>query len=328
MNKYAEDDEVESPLSSSAILMIGGEVGMNRGTAKWKRNVFIASFIIPTFLFFCLFTIYPIVQALLKSFYDWSGSSENMTFIGLDNFKELFKDPIILTAIGNDYFLVVGKVIGIMILATFFAVALTRFGIKGSGFFRGIFFIPNVISVVVIGVLWNFIYNPQIGFLNAFLSLFTGSKVDITWLGFPKHTIWMLLPPTIWAGIGFYMILMIAAIVNIPASYYEAANIDGAGQWSQFRNITMPLIWEQIKVSIINIVITTLNGSFVIVQLMTNGGQPDNSTQVMGSYLYRMAFQQYHFGYGAAIGVMIFIISLITTLTLQRMMRNETIEMN
>ncbi|WP_261301863.1 carbohydrate ABC transporter permease [Paenibacillus andongensis] len=301
---------------------------MKTKSKMWKRNLFIASFIIPTFLFFCVFTIYPVIQALQKSFYDWSGMSENSTFIGFDNFVELFKDPIVLRAIGNDYFLVVGKVIGIMILATFFAVALTRFKLRGSGFFRAIFFIPNVISVVVIGVLWNFIYNPQIGFLNAFLSLFTGNKVDITWLGFPQHTIWMLLPPTIWAGIGFYMILMIAAIVNIPASYYEAANIDGAGQWSQFRHITMPLIWEQIKVSIVNIVITTLNGSFVIVQLMTNGGQPDNTTQVMGSYLYRMAFQQYHFGYGAAIGVMILVVSLITTLVLQRIMRQETIEMH
>ncbi|KRF43437.1 carbohydrate ABC transporter permease [Paenibacillus sp. Soil787] len=301
---------------------------MKTKSKMWKRNLFIASFIIPTFLFFCVFTVYPVIQALQKSFYDWSGMSENSTFIGFDNFVELFKDPIVLRAIGNDYFLVVGKVIGIMILATFFAVALTRFKLRGSGFFRAIFFIPNVISVVVIGVLWNFIYNPQIGFLNAFLSLFTGNKVDITWLGFPQHTIWMLLPPTIWAGIGFYMILMIAAIVNIPASYYEAANIDGAGQWSQFRHITMPLIWEQIKVSIVNIVITTLNGSFVIVQLMTNGGQPDNTTQVMGSYLYRMAFGQYHFGYGAAIGVMILIVSLITTLVLQRIMRQETIEMH
>ncbi|MCD1259094.1 sugar ABC transporter permease [Paenibacillus athensensis] len=300
---------------------------MTTSSKRWKRSLFIASFILPTFVFFCLFTVYPVVQALQKSLYDWSGMSENSTFIGLDNFKDMLKDPIVWRAVGNDYFLVAGKVIGIMCLATFFAVALTRFKQRGSGFFRAIFFIPNVISVVVIGVLWNFIYNPQIGFLNAFLSLFTDEKVDITWLGFPKHTIWMLLPPTIWAGIGFYMILMIAAIVNIPASYYEAANIDGAGQWSQFRHITLPLIWEQIKVSIINIVITTLNGSFVIVQLMTNGGQPDNTTQVMGSYLYRMAFQQYHFGYGAAIGVLILIVSLVTTLLLQRIMRQETVEM-
>ncbi|OMF13191.1 ABC transporter permease [Paenibacillus sp. FSL H7-0331] len=317
----------ESSFDSSAIVAKReGELRVRTRSALWRRKLFIAAFIIPTFLFFCLFMVYPVVQALYNSFFDWSGGSETKEFVGLGNFKELLSDPIMHIAIGNDYFLVVGKVIGIMIIATFFAVALTRFNIRGSGFFRAIFFIPNVISVVVIGVLWNFIYNPQIGFLNAFLSLFTENKVDITWLGFPQHTIWMLLPPTIWAGIGFYMILMIAAIVNIPASYYESANIDGANQWRQFTNITVPLIWEQMKVSILNIVFTTLNGSFVIVWIMTVGG-PDNTTQVMGSYLYQMAFRQYHFGYGAAIGVVILVMSLITTLVLQRLMKRDTIEM-
>jgi N-acetylglucosamine transport system permease protein len=300
---------------------------MNSGTAKWQRNLFIATFIIPTLAFFSLFTIYPVIQGLYYSFFDWSGMSQNKTFIGFGNFKEMFHDPIIWRAIGNDYFLVMGKVIGIMILATFFAVALTRFGFKAAGFFRSIFFIPNVISVVVIGVLWNFIYNPQIGFLNGFLSLFTSEKVSITWLGFPNHTIWMLLPPAIWAGIGFYMILLIAAIQSIPVSYYEAASLEGAGEWNQFRNITIPLVWEQIKVSVLNIMMTTLNGSFVIVWIMTEGG-PDNSTQVMGSYLYQMAFRQFHFGYGASIGFMILVLSLITTFVLQRMMRHETVEMS
>ncbi|MWC29773.1 carbohydrate ABC transporter permease [Paenibacillus sp. MMS18-CY102] len=300
---------------------------MNTGSAKWQRTLFIASFIVPTLAFFSLFTIYPVAKGLYYSLFEWSGMSQDKEFIGLDNFKELFQDPIVWRAIGNDYFLVLGKIIGIMVLATFFAVALTRFNFKLAGFMRSIFFIPNVISVVVIGVLWSFIYNPQIGFLNAFLSLFTEEKVTIAWLGFMNHTIWMLLPPAIWAGIGFYMILLIAAIQNIPASFFEAAELEGAGQWRQFRSITVPLIWEQMKVSILNIMMTTLNGSFVIVWIMTEGG-PDNSTQVMGSYLYQMAFRQYHFGFAAAIGVLILVLSLITTVVLQRLLRNETVELS
>lgn len=293
----------------------------------WQRNIFILSFILPTLILYALFMVYPIIQALYYSLFDWSGSSENKDFIGLKNFVDLMHDPIMWQAIGNDYFLVAGKMIGIMVLATFFAVSLTRFRLKFALFFRSIFFIPNIISVVVIGVLWAFIYNPQIGFLNSILSLITGTEVKTAWLGFPFHTIWMLLPPSIWAGIGFYMILLIAAIQGIPESYYEASSLEGAGQWHQFTHITLPLIWEQIKVSVLNIMMTTLNGSFVIVMIMTNGG-PDNSTQVMGSYLYQMAFQQYHFGYGAAIGVIILIMSLITTTALQRIMRQETVEMN
>ncbi|SEN52434.1 carbohydrate ABC transporter permease [Paenibacillus sp. OV219] len=299
---------------------------MNSSSSKLQRTIFIASFIIPTFVFYCIFTVYPVLQGLYYSMFDWSGMSQNKEFVGLRNFKDLFHDPIVWKAIGNDYFLVVGKVIGIMVIATFFAVALTRFRFKLAGFFRSVFFIPNILSVVVIGVLWNFIYNPQIGFLNGFLSLFTKDTVSITWLGFTNHTIWMLLPPTIWAGIGFYMILLIAAIQNIPDSLYEASELEGANQWQQFRKITIPLVWEQMKVSILNIMMTTLNGSFVIVWIMTQGG-PDNSTQVMGSYLYQMAFQQYHFGYGASIGVLILVLSLITTVVLQRLLRHETVEL-
>ncbi|AZN38754.1 carbohydrate ABC transporter permease [Paenibacillus albus] len=299
---------------------------MNSGSSKLQRNIFIASFIIPTFVFYCIFTVYPVLQGLYYSMFDWSGMSQHKEFVGFRNFKDLFHDPIVWKAIGNDYFLVVGKVIGIMTIATFFAVALTRFRFKLAGFFRSIFFIPNILSVVVIGVLWNFIYNPQIGFLNGFLSLFTKDTVSITWLGFTSHTIWMLLPPTIWAGIGFYMILLIAAIQNIPDSLYEASELEGANQWHQFSKITIPLVWEQMKVSILNIMMTTLNGSFVIVWIMTQGG-PDNSTQVMGSYLYQMAFQQYHFGYGASIGVLILVLSLITTVALQRLLRHETVEL-
>lgn len=300
---------------------------MNTGTAKRQRNLFIATFILPTLAFFGMFTIYPVIKGLYYSFFDWSGMSKNKEFIGFDNFKEMWHDPIVWKAVGNDYLLVAGKVVGIMFLATLFAVALTRFRFKMAGFFRSIFFIPNVISVVVIGVLWNFIYNPQIGFLNAFLSLFTKEPVTITWLGFASHTIWMLLPPAIWAGIGFYMILLIAAIQSIPASYYEAAELEGANQWRQFTGITLPLVWEQMKVSVLNIMMTTLNGSFVIVWIMTEGG-PDNSTQVMGSYLYQMAFRQFHFGYGASIGFLILILSFVTTIVLQRLMRHETIEMS
>ncbi|CAH0120072.1 Diacetylchitobiose uptake system permease protein NgcF [Paenibacillus sp. CECT 9249] len=310
----------------------GRTVNRTPSTMSWKtkRKIFIFIFIVPTFLFFCLFTIYPIFDGLYISFFDWSGSSSraNMEFIGLDNFKELLlHDNIIGWAILNDYFLVVGKAIGIMLLATFFAVAVTRLRMIWSGFFRSIFFIPNVISVVVIGVLWNYIYNPTIGFLNSFLSLFTKEPVTTPWLGDAAYAIWSLLPPSIWAGIGFYMILLIAAILNIPDSIYEAAGLDGASQWQQFIHITMSLTWEQIKVSVLHIVMTTLNGSFIIVWIMTEGG-PDNATQVMGSYLYQMGFRQFHMGYAAAIGVLILVLSLITILSLQRLMRKETYEIS
>ncbi len=291
-----------------------------------RRRLFIAGFLLPTFVLFSIFTIYPLLRGLYLSFFDWSGGSETMNFIGLDNYRELLDDEIIPTAIKNDYFLVFWKVILIMLFATFFAVALTRLKLKEYGFYRVIFFFPNIISVAVIGVLWSFIYNPHLGFLNAFLSLFTDKPVETNWLGDTHLAMWSLLPPSVWAGIGFYMLLIIASILGIPSSLYEAASIDGAGQWKQFTKITLPLIWEQFKTSVIHIVITTLNGSFIIVKLMTDGG-PDNQTQVLGYYLYQMGFKQFHLSYGATIGVLILILSIITTLILQRLLRRDTIEM-
>ncbi|RIX52397.1 sugar ABC transporter permease [Paenibacillus nanensis] len=297
-----------------------------RPASSWRRKLFMASFLLPTFVLFSVFTIYPLLRGLYLSFFDWSGGSETMSFIGMDNYKELFTDPIIPTAIANDYFLIFWKVILILLFAVFFAVALTRLKLKEYGFYRVVFFLPNIISVVVIGVLWSFIYNPSLGFLNAFLSLFTDTPVTTNWLGSAGSAIWSLLPPSVWAGIGFYMLLIIASILAIPSSLYEAASIDGAGEWKQFTTITMPLIWEQFKTSVIHITITTLNGSFIIVKLMTEGG-PDNQTQVLGYYLYQMGFKQFHMSYGATIGVLILILSLLTTLILQRILHRETIEM-
>lgn len=302
---------------------VSGRVGLSW---KRKRQLFVFVFTVPTLLFFCLFMIYPIFHGLYYSFTDWSGGSETKNLIGIQNYRDLANDPIIVKAIMNDYFFVFWKVVGIVGLGVLFAVLMTRFRVRGSGFFRSVFFIPNILSVVVIGVLWNYIYNPSIGFLNSFLSLFTSEKVQTPWLGDPQLAMWMLLPPAIWAGVGFVMILVIAGILNIPKDLYEAASIDGAKELQQFWRVTMPLTWEQIKVSILWVVMTTLNGSFVIVWMMTEGG-PDNATQVMGSYLYQMGFRQFHFGYASAIGVLILVLSLITTLALQRLMHRDAIEM-
>ena len=296
-------------------------------TSQRKRGLFIASFILPTLAIYCIFTLYPIISALYISFFEWSGASDNMNYIGFNNFRDMFADPIIYKAMLNDYFLIFWKVFGILIAALFFAVALTRFGMRGAGFYRAVFFFPNVLSIVVIAVLWRFIYNPSYGFLNGILSFILGRPVDIPWLGDSTYSIWALLPPAIWAGIGFYMLLLIAAIKSIPASLYESAEIDGARQWKQFTHITLPLIWEQVRVSVVLIVITSLNGSFAIVSVMTEGG-PDNATQVLGYYLYQMGFKQYHMGYASAIGVLILVLSLVTTFVLQRLMKKEVIEIS
>jgi N-acetylglucosamine transport system permease protein len=292
---------------------------------KRQKYLFLLFCILPTFVVFAIFTIYPLLNGLYLSFFDWSGTSAVKTFIGLDNYKELFSDPIIPKTIWHDYFLVLTKVIGIMVLSTFFAVALTQLKIKEAPFYRVIFFFPNIMSVVIIGILWQFIYNPDLGIINSGLKAIGLGSWAQPWLGSMEWSLPSLVLPSVWAGIGLFMLMLMGGIMSVPKSLYEAADIDGASEWQQFWRITVPLVWPQIKTSILYIVITTLNGSFIIVQIMTQGG-PNNATQVMGSYLYRKAFEEFHFGYGATIGVMILILSLATVLVLQFLLKREKVE--
>lgn len=293
--------------------------------SKKQRYLFLAFCILPTFILFAIFTLYPLFSGLYYSFFDWSGSSNVKTFIGLGNYKKLFTDSIIPKTIIHDYFLVVTKVIGIMAMALFFAVALTQLKIKEAPFYRIVFFFPNIMSVVVIGILWTFIYNPNLGLVNSGLEFLGLENLTRPWLGDEKWALSSIVLPAIWAGIGLFMLMLMGGIANVDKSFYEAAEIDGASEWQQFWKITVPLIWPQIKIAVLYIVITTLNGSFILVQVMTKGG-PNNATHVMGSYLYQQAFVQFHFGYGATIGVMILVLSLITVFILQIFMRREKVE--
>lgn len=292
--------------------------------SKKQKYLFLAFCLVPTFILFSIFTLYPLFSGLYYSFFDWSGSSSSREFIGFDNYQQLLNDKIFPQTILHDYFLVITKVFGIMILAIFFAVALTQLKIKEAPFYRVVFFFPNIMSVVVIGILWTFIYNPTLGLVNSGLEFMGLGEWARPWLGDEDWALPSLVLPSIWAGIGLFMLMLIGGISNVSKSYYEAAEIDGANEWQQFWKVTLPLVWPQIKISILYIVITTLNGSFIIVQIMTGGG-PNNATHVMGSYLYQQAFVQFNFGYGATIGVMILILSLITVLILQFFMKREKV---
>ncbi|RKQ32527.1 carbohydrate ABC transporter permease [Oceanobacillus halophilus] len=293
--------------------------------SKKQKYLFLAFCLLPTFILFLVFTVYPMVNGLYLSFFEWSGSSAVKDFIGLDNYKKLFNDSVIPKTIFNDYFFVFTKVIGIMLLALFFAVALTQLRIKEAPFYRVVFFFPNIMSIVVIGILWQFIFDPDIGIINGLLTSIGLESWTRPWLGSMEWALPSLVLPAIWAGIGLFMLLLMGGIMNVSKSLYESAEIDGASEWQQFWKITVPLIWPQIKTSIIYIVITSLNGSFVLVQVMTNGG-PGNATEVMGSYLYEKAFEDFQFGYGAAIGVLILVVSLVTVLILQFILKREKVE--
>lgn len=293
--------------------------------SKRKKYGFLAFCLLPGFVCFLIFTVYPLANGLYMSFFKWSGMSSNRAFIGLENYKRLFSDPVIPKTIANDYFLVVVKVIFIMFLAILFAVILSQFRFRETPFYRFVFFFPNVMPVVTTAILWIFIFSNNMGLLNAILRAVGLEEWARPWLGTSSTALPSLAAPLIWAGIGLFMLMLMGAIGNISTSIYEAVELEGATRWQKFIYITIPLIWPQIKTSIIYIIITTLNGSYVLVQLMTKGG-PNNATQVMGSYLYQQAFVHYNFGYGATIGVMILVLTLVTVLLMQRLLKREEVQ--
>jgi len=293
---------------------------------KLRRNIFIGVCTIPTLILFVIFVVYPMLESLRISFFRWSGLSANSAvFIGLENFRLLAKDSNVWNALKNNLFLMLFVPLTTLMISLFFAVLFTKQKLPGKNFFRTVFFFPYVLSMVVVSVLWMFIYNPTFGILNSFLKTIGMEKLTRAWLGEPSTALICVSITMIWQWIGFYMVLYIAAIENIPVQLYEAAVIDGAGEVRQFMAITFPMIWEVTRVNVVLLVINVFNASFGYVKVMTNGG-PDSATEVLSSYMYRQAFVNSNLGYATANAVLIFVILVILTTLSSVLTRKEAVE--
>ena len=271
---------------------------------KREKNLFILACLSPALILFFTFLIYPTVEVFRMSLFKWGGFSNNQQFVGLDNFKILWQDENFFRTIQNTILLIVVVTIFTIVLAVLFAAILSTEKIRGNNFFRIIFYIPNILSIVVIAGIFSAIYDPKAGLLNAVLP----EAWNKLWLGDQSIVIYSLAFALIWQAIGYYMVMYMAGMANIPASLYEAADLDGAGKIGKFFNVTLPLIWNSIRTTLTFFIISTINLSFLLVQILTDGG-PDGSTEVFLSYMFKQAYTNSSYGYGMAIGVVIFIFS-------------------
>ena len=271
---------------------------------KKERAGFILACIFPAIILFLTFLIYPTIEVFRMSMYRWGGFSKNKQFVGFDNFVTLWKDENFSRTIQNTILLIVVVTIVTVVLAVLFASILTTEKIRGNNLFRIIFYIPNILSIVVIAGLFAAIYDPKGGLLNAILP----EALERLWLGDQSVVIYSLAFALIWQAIGYYMVMYMAGMANIPSSLYEAADLDGAGKIGKFFNVTLPLIWNSIRTTLTFFIISTINLSFLLVQILTNGG-PDGSTEVFLSYMFNQAYTNSSYGYGMAIGVVVFIFS-------------------
>lgn len=284
----------------------------------YSNKLVIFSLILPGLLLFLLAILAPICLSIYYGFTDYSGMG-HANFIGMDNYVELMSDKTFHRALTNSLLLAIGFIVVQHPIAIIVAAVLDKLQGKAEGFFRCIYFIPNVISVAVIAYLWKFIYNPDFGLLNNLLKGL-GYPGKINWFS-AETAIWSVLTVLIWHGFGWGMLIYYAGIKNIDPVLYEASSIDGAGSKQSFLRITLPLMKPVIQINVTMAVISALK-QMETVYLLTKGG-PGDSTQFTANYLYLQAFKAFKYGYGNAIGVVFIIICLVVTVLLNRIFRDK-----
>lgn len=289
------------------------------------RGRFIFFCTAPATILFLIFMVIPTINIFRMSFYKWGGYSPNKTFVGLDNFKSLIKDQKFLQSFQNTVLLIVIVTVVTFGLALIFAAILTRAKMRGTNFFRVIFYIPNILSMVVISAIFSAIYDQNRGLLNGILGIFKGDATPTAWLGDHKIVIYSIAGTLIWQAIGYYMVMYMSSMASVPESLYESANLEGASAVRQFFTITIPLIWTNIRTTLTFFIISSINLSFLLVTTMTQGG-PDGATEVFLSYMYKQAYGNSSYGYGMAIGVVVFLFSFILSAVVNAVTKREPLE--
>lgn len=273
-----------------------------------------------------MFRLLPSLMGFAISLFKWKGVSLNMKYIGLDNFIRLFtKDDIFMKALGNHFYIYLLNTVIVFLLAIALAVLITKSNMRDRNFYRIVLFFPSVVPAVIINVLWMSVYNPNIGLFNTVLSL-VGVE-GRNWLGdaaLVKNSIILVM---VWYSLGFYMVLFMAAILNIPADLFEASRIDGCSTVRQVFTITIPLIWEQIRTALVFFIVTSCGTGFNVVFMLTSGG-PSKASEILPSYMYALSFGgQSKFGYAMSVAVMIMLITTTLALLILRLTKRESHEM-
>jgi raffinose/stachyose/melibiose transport system permease protein len=295
-----------------------------RSTTKRRRRLWRITpylFLAPALIWYLFFLVYPMYQSLAISFMDWDGLSADIRFIGLENYRMIFfSDDTARLALRNNILWTLGTLLIPTTIGLLLAVALDR-KLRGRTIFRAIFYGPAVLPLVAVGMIWAWMYNPQFGFLNVFLRDIGLDQFARGWLSLYETALPATFVTAIWGGVGFAMVLYLAALQAIPGEQYEAAKMDGANGRQLFWKITLPWLREA-NVIVFSLAVINSFKTFDLIYTMTYGG-PGRSTQVLGTWMYFQSFQYYHAGYGAAIAWVIAAITLIMAIPyIQRMSRD------
>ena len=293
----------------------------------------IIPFLFPALALYLTFVVYPYARSMYIAFTSWKGVSDNIQFNGLANFERMIGDENFWNALGNNLKYLAFIPLTTIALSLFLAFMLTQ-KVRFSNFYRIVFFFPQVMSVIAIGVLWSYVYHPTIGILTPvlrflrlepFFQLFGFDGIPV-WMGDPKSALPAVGAVVVWQAAGFFMVLFMAAMQDIPVDYYEAAAIDGAKRWHMFWKITLPLLWETLRAAAIFSILGAFN-MFPLTMVMTNGQRgPNRATDVLATYLYEQAFESSRFGYATAIAVSLFLMVLTISVISMQLTQRQTHE--
>jgi raffinose/stachyose/melibiose transport system permease protein len=278
-------------------------------------------FVLPALVFYVIFTVIPILRTLQFSFFRWDGVSPVMTFVGLEQYARLLRDPIFWKALGHNILWIVATIVLPMFLGLVLAVLVQSKQIKGGVFFRTAYFIPGVISLVAVGIVWNWIYHPDFGVVNDFLRSIGLEQFALDWLGNESTVMWALIITGGWTYFGFCRVIFLAALQGIDRSYYEVAKLEGAGPIQTFRLVTIPMLRNTFTL----LVLYSMIGSFKVfdlVYMMTKGG-PYHSSEVIATYMFKQAFEMNDVGYGSAISIMLALLTTVCSIGYLRLLEKD-----
>ena len=277
-----------------------------------NRSRVLFLFTLPILIMYCIFFVVPLLMGMRNSFTDWTGISPDYNFIGIKNYTDIFGDSRFRNALFFNFKYTVLLTIGTVVISLAVALVLNQ-KIKGRGFFRSIFFLPAILSLVTVGLIWNELFYRMMPLIGEF----TGLEIfESSWLGSPKLAMYAILIVNLWQGCATPIVLLLAGLQSVPEDLYEAASIDGATAWDKFRSITIPYL-----IPVLNIVIVTSVKSglttFDYIKAMTDGG-PMQATESVGILIYNHAMQEGKFGYSVAESMILFvIIALVSVLTMR-----------
>lgn len=271
--------------------------------------LFICISVLPAVILTLMFTIWPTVQALYLSFTNATSLGLNNKFVALDNYIYMFHDKSFIQALINT-----AKLMAVVPVITIFcslvlAFVLNQCKLKEMVLYRTLFYFPNIVSLTVVGIIWSFVFHPNVGIVNKILGAVGLESLQRSWLGDSKTALWCIAFTLLWQAAGYYMVMHIAAMDGISPEIYESATLDGASAWRKLVSITMPLMKDIIGITFVLALSGTINLSFVLSQVMTGGG-PNGASSVLLQYMYTQGFVNGNFGYAMAITVFTLAISV------------------